>query len=234
VPAPDAERRARVARSVPGMEREVIVRGSAEVRIPPDRALVHVTLDADGGSRDDAYRGAARTAAAVDAIFEQHASETDRIVTTALAVQPLTRWRKGELIRTGWRATRRSTVEVVEFGGLGALLADLVGAGATIGGPDWVVDDTNDAVDRVRVLAAEDARRRAEAYVGGLGIALGSIRWIAEPGLRTTSTEPPVVRMQMAAAGGARAFAVEEEPVIEVEPADSIIAASVEVSFDLA
>lgn len=217
------------------MEREVIVKGSAEVRIPPDRALVHVTLDADGGSRDDAYRAAARTAAAVDAAFEQHAAETDRVVTTALAVQPLTRWRKGELIRTGWRATRRSTVEVVAFEGLGALLADLVAAGATLAGPEWVVDDTNDAIDRVRVLAAEDARRRAEAYVAGLGIGLGEVRWVAEPGLRTSGGDQPVLRMApMAAGGGARAFAAEEEPVIEVEPADTVIAASVEVAFGFA
>ena len=218
------------------MEREVVVRGAAEVRIPPDRAVVHVTLDADGSSRDDAYRTAARTAAAVDAALEQHQGEIDRIVTAALAVQPLTRWRKGEIVRTGWRATRRSTVEVVVFDGLGALLADLVAAGATLAGPQWVVDDTNDAVDRVRTLAAQDARRRAEAYVAGLGVGLGPLRWVAEPGLRISGSEVPTVRMapMAAAAGGARAFAAEEEPVIEVEPADSVIAASVEVSFALA
>jgi uncharacterized protein YggE len=216
------------------MEREVIVKGSAELRIPPDRALVHVTLDADGGSRDDAYQAAARTAAAVDAVFEQHAAETERIVTTTLAVQPLTRWRKGELIRTGWRATRRSTLEVVAFEGLGAILADVVGAGATIAGPEWVVDEGNEAFDRVRSLAAQDARRRAATYVDGLGVTLGPLRWVAEPGLRTSGGEPPMVRMAMAAGGAARGFAAdEEEPVIQVEPADSVIEASVEVSFSI-
>jgi uncharacterized protein YggE len=214
------------------MEREVIVKGSAEVRIPPDRAVIHVTLDADGGSRDDAYRAAALTATAVDAVFEQHAGETERIVTAALGVQPLTRWRKGELIRTGWRATRRSRVEVVAFEGLGAIFADLVGAGATVGGPDWIVDEGNEAFDRVRTLAAQDAHRRASTYVAGLGVALGPLRWVAEPGLRIAGGEAPMVRMAMAA-GGARAFAAEEDPVIEVEPADSVIAASVEVSFSI-
>ena len=214
------------------MEHEVIVKGSADIRIPPDRALVHATLDADGSARDDAYKAAARTAAAVDAVLEQHAAETERVVTTALAVQPLTRWRKGELIRTGWRATRRSAIEVVDFTGLGSLLAELVGAGAQIVGPTWIVDDANPAIDRVRVLAAEDARRRAEAYAAGLGFALGPVRWVSEPGLRTSGGEPPMVRMAMAA-GGARSFAAEEEPVIEIEPADTDITASVEVGFGL-
>jgi uncharacterized protein len=217
------------------MEREVIVRGTAEVRVRPDRAIVHATLDADGGSRDDAYRAAARTATAVDAALEHHAAATDRVVTSALAVQPLTRWRKGELIRTGWRASRRSTIDVVGFESLGALIADLVGADATISGPEWVVDDGNEAIDRVRALAAADARRRADAYASGLGVALGEIRWIAEPGLRLSGGEPPVRAMFAAAQGGAARMAADvEEPIIEVEPADSLIETSVEVAFALA
>lgn len=168
----------------------------------------------------------------MDAALDQHGAAIDRVVTTALTVQPLTRWRKGELIRTGWRATRRSAVDVVDFTGLGALLADLVAAGAMVHGPTWIVDDANPAIDRVRVLAAEDARRRAEAYAGGLGVLLGPVRWVAEPGLRTSGGESPVMRMAVAA-GAPRGFAAEEEPVIEVEPADTEVTASVEVGFEL-
>jgi uncharacterized protein YggE len=214
------------------MERTIIVGGSAEVRIAPDRALVHATLDADGGSRDDAYRAAARTAAAVDAVLAQHAGATERVVTASLAVQPLTKWRKGEIIRTGWRASRRSDVEVTGFEALGVLLADLAGAGATIAGPNWQVDDTNEAYDRARTLAAQDARRRADAYVEGLGMAIAGVAWIAEPGLRTSGGEPQV-RAMMAVAGAARGGAVDEDVVIEVTPADATISASVEVGFDL-
>jgi len=215
------------------MERTIIVRGSAELRIPPDRALVEVTLDADGSSRDDAYRDAAGTASAIDAVIDRHAAETERVVTAALTVQPLTRWRRGEAIRTGWRATRRSVIEVTGFEGLGLLLSELTGAGGTIAGPTWQVDDSNEAHDRVRVLAAEDARRRAESYAVGLGVTLAGITWIAEPGLRSTSSEP-VHRMMPMAVSSRMAADLEEEVVIEVAPADSIIGAQVEVSFAFA
>ena len=203
------------------------------LELPQDALLVGPGLKADGDTSRLVQRVLAGDgpAAVVDAALEQHAGDTDRVVTDALAVQPLTRWRKGELIRTGWRATRRSTVEVVGFDGLGSLLADVVGAGAMIAGPEWIVDDGNAAIDRVRVLAAHDARRRAEAYATGLGVTLGPLRWAAEPGLRTSSGEPPT-RM-MALAGSARGLAADEDPVIEIEPADTVVEASVEVSFGL-
>ena len=215
------------------MDREIIVRGSAELRIPPDRALVHATLDADGGSRDDAYSGAARTAAAVDAVLATYADGAERVVTTALTVQPLTRWRKGELVRTGWRATRRSLLDLTSFERMGALLADLAAAGATIAGPDWRVDETNEAHDRVRALAAQDARRRAEAYADGLGVAVGDLRWVAEPGLRSSSPEVGHGAL-MSFASAPQGGSVDDEAIIEVAPADTTIAASVEVAFALA
>ena len=214
------------------MERSIIVSGSAEVRVLPDRALVVVTVDADAGSRDDAYQRAAGTASAVDVVLDHRAGEIARVATAALTVQPLTRWRKGEVVRTGWRASRRTEVEVIGFEGLGLLLAELTGAGATIDGPDWRVDDTNEAYDRVRQLAAQDARRRAEAYASGLGVLLGAVDWIAEPGLRSSSAEP-VHRMMALASVSRMADAPEDEVVIEVTPADSIIEAVVEVSFSI-
>lgn len=214
------------------MERAIIVSGTAEIRILPDRALVLVTVDADAGSRDDAYRRAAGTASAVDVVLDHHAGEIERVVTAALTVQPLTRWRKGEVVRTGWRASRRTEVEVTGFEGLGLLLSELTGAGATIDGPTWRVDDTNEAYDRVRQLAAQDARRRAEAYASGLGVPLGAINWMAEPGLRSSSGEPTHRIMTLASAARMDG-AVEDELVIEVTPADSIIEAAIEVSFSI-
>jgi hypothetical protein len=90
-------------------------------------------------------RAAATATGAVDSVLAEHAGEIERTVTTALSVQPLTRHRRGEIVRTGWRATRRSAVEVVGFEGLGTLLAELAAASATIDGPTWVVDETNEA-----------------------------------------------------------------------------------------
>ena len=210
------------------------MKGTAEGRVTPDRALVYLTIDADGGSREDAYAAAAQTATAVDGVLATHAPAIERTVTAALMVQPRTRWKRGESVRTGWRAARTSVVEVTSFERLGEMLAELAAAGATIAGPDWKVDDDNDGYREVRMAAAADARRRAEAYAAGLNVPLGAPRWLSEPGLRLTGTSTeyfaaPAQAMRALSAGPEMA----EPDVIDVSPEDVIIHAAVEVSFAL-
>ena len=150
----------------------------------PDRALVRVTIEADGAARDDAYREAARLAGQVDAALAHRQAAVDRTITTSLVVHPKTRWKKGESVRTGWRASRTSVVEVVDFSVLGDLLAELAAAGAAVDGPTWQLDPTNPVHHEVRRLAAADARTRADAYAAALGLRVTGVAWVAEPGLR--------------------------------------------------
>jgi uncharacterized protein YggE len=213
---------------------EIIVKGTAEARVSPDRARLQVALDADGSNRDEAYRRAAEIAARVDAVLERHDAAIDRTVTAALSVFPLSRWRKGESVRTGWRAARHTLVEVTVFDDLGTMLAELATAEATITGPDWRVDQANAAYDAVRRDAAADARRRATSYAAGLGVSLGAVRWIAEPGLRLAGDGgfgagglTLAAHAMPAARGGG------DEPVIDVSPADIDISVAVEVAFAL-
>jgi uncharacterized protein len=211
-------------------EPEIIVRGSAEVRVLPDRAVLRVDLDGDGQSRDEAYRQAAPLAEAVDRVVEAHRARLERVVTAALAVQPKTRWRRGENVRTGWRASRTTLLDVVDFTGLGDLFAELAGAGGAVTGPTWYVDPTNPAHDDARQQAAADARRRADAYAAALGLRVAGPAWVAEPGLRRGSggDGPPMMRA-MAAAG---AFGgAPEQDVIDVNPEEVVVGAAVEVGF---
>lgn len=213
------------------MKREIVVQGRAEARVAPDRALVLVTAEADGGSRDDAYRAATTTATAVDAVLANHAAAIGRTASEALVVAPLTRWRKGEQIRTGWRASRVTRVEITGFTDVGPLLAELVGADASVVGPTWLVDEDNAAYDEVRAAAAADARRRADAYAAGLGLTVGGVNWVAEPGLRSTPGYGGVTTMFSAEGGLALSAQSLDEDVIDVRPADLDITSQVEVSF---
>jgi uncharacterized protein YggE len=211
---------------------EIIVRGSAEVRVLPDRAALRVDLDGDGPSRDEAYRQAAPLAEAVDRVVEAHRARLARVVTAALAVQPRTRWRRGENIRTGWRASRTTLLDVVDFAGLGDLFAELAAAGGAVAGPTWHVDPTNPAHDEARRQAAADARRRADAYAAALGLRVLAPAWVAEPGLRRGGgggDGPPMARAMGAA--GSRAFGAAEQDVIDVNPEEVVVAAAVEVGF---
>jgi hypothetical protein len=194
-----------------------------------------VDLDGDGQSRDEAYRQAFPLAEAVDRVVEAHRARMERVVTAALAVQPKTRWRRGENVRTGWRASRTTLLDVVDFTALGDLFAELAAAGGAVTGPTWHVDRTNAAHDEARRQAAADARRRADAYAEALGLRVVGPAWVAEPGLRLAGggDGPPMMRA-MAAPAGAGGYGGPEQDVIDVNPEEVIVAAAVEVGFRIA
>jgi uncharacterized protein YggE len=210
------------------MESEIVVRGAGRARAMPDRAVVRVEVDGDGSSREDAYAKAAPQAAQVDDVLAGHEAALDRVATAALMVHPRTRWRKGEAVRTGWRATRTSVVEVVDFTHLGDLMAELAGAGGAVSGPYWQLDPTNDVYGTARRRAAEDARRRADLYAAALGLRIGGVAWVAEPGLR--GDQPRNVAVAGAALARGRDAAGDDD-VIEVSPDEMTVEAEVEVGF---
>jgi uncharacterized protein YggE len=212
------------------METEVIVMGRAEARSLPDRAVIHCTIDAEGSSRESAYSDAAESAKQVDEVLATHREAFGRVTTAALVVHPKTRWRKGESVRTGWLARRLTTVEVTGFEHLGELIAELAAGGASIAGPTWQVDPINPVHSEARQSAARDARQRAADYASALGVEIGDIAWISEPGLRLSVDSGPPTRAFAAARGGAPDGALAEE-TIEVTPEEITVDARVEVAF---
>ncbi|MBO0836362.1 MAG: SIMPL domain-containing protein [Actinobacteria bacterium] len=195
----------------------------------PDLASITVRVEGEGQSRDDAYQMASSTAAAVDAVLADFQAAIDRASTAALAVQPKTRWRKGETQRTGWQASRVSVVEIKDTARVADLLNALAGAGADIGGLCWMVAPTNEAFALARQRAGEDAGARARQYAQALDIKLGPVAWAAEPGLRTRDTA------WMGAAGGPRAMSAgAAEMPINVNPEELTISAALEVAYSIA
>lgn len=216
------------------MEREIVVRGTGQARALPDTAGLRVEVTADAKTHDEAEAARTALAAKVDAALAEHADAIDRTTVAALRVQPRTRWHRGEDIRTGWRASRTSFVEVSELDVLGALMSGLVEAGAAIQGPQWTISPANPAHDEARRAAAEDARARAESYVEALGLTLGLVGWVAEPGMRTAPGQPRAAmteapRMVMASAPAAEAA----EPVEDLSPSEMTVEAAVEVGFGI-
>jgi uncharacterized protein len=211
------------------VDAEIVVRGEAVARVLPDRATVRAVVDGDGATRDEAYAAAAEPARAVDEVIERFGEVITRTSTSSLVVQPTTRWHKGESRRTGWRASRTSSIEVEDLGQLGDLAAALAVAGAAIDGPRWQLDPTNPIHEQLRQAAAKDARGRADAYASALGLGLGAVAWVAEPGLRRTDggEQALYARAAMGAHGGG-------EDVIEVTPEEIEVEVSVEVGFSFA
>jgi uncharacterized protein len=127
------------------VDEELIVRGVGEVRVMPDLASVRVGVEGEGQSREDAYQAASDTAKAVDGVLADFASAIGRVITAALAVQPRTRWRKGESQRTGWQAFRVSVVEISDTSRVGELMNAVAGAGGNISGLSWTVAKENES-----------------------------------------------------------------------------------------
>ena len=89
------------------------------------------------------------------------------------------------------------------------------------------------AHDEARRAAAADARRRAESYAAALGLAVGPVAWIAEPGLRLGGGDGggmfrPAAALRVGKAGG-----VADETEIDVHPEEITVMASVEVAFTI-
>jgi uncharacterized protein len=211
------------------VDRELIVRGVGEVRAMPDLASVRVGVDGQGHSREEAYQTASTTAVAVDGVLADFETAIDRVITAALAVEPKTRWRKGETQRTGWQAFRISVVEIKETARVGELLNALAGAGASISGLSWMVAPANESFALARRRAGEDAQARAQQYAQALGIKLGPVAWACEPGLRGTGQTG---WMSAAAAGGAVSSGAAEE-AMDVAPEEVTIGAALEVAYRL-
>ena len=213
------------------MDRELIVRGVGEVRAMPDLASVRVSVAGDGQSQEEAYQLASVSAAAVDVVLADFEPAIDRVITDALAVQPKTRWRKGESHQTGWQAFRTSVVEVSGTSRVSELLSALAGAGASISGLSWAVAPGNESFAQARQRAGEDATARAEQYARALGIKLGGVAWASEPGLRSPGqmdwTLAPTNAALAASAGNA------EEP-ISVNADEVTIRAVLEVGYTIA
>jgi len=232
--------RGRHGGSVLAMEREIVVRGTGEARALPDLASLRVEVTADHKTRDEAYEARAKLAAKVDVVFADHRNAIGRTTVASLWVQPRTRWHRGEDIRTGWRASRTSFVDVVVLDALGEIMSDVVEAGGAVQGPQWSMALTNPAYDVARRAAAEDARHRAQSYAQALDLTLGPVAWVAEPGMRTVPVSPldgvadagsgaPVTRLT-----AATAYAPEPaEPAEDLTPSEMTVEVTVEVGFGI-
>lgn len=215
------------------MEREIIVKGWGQARSMPDRAVIDVVVEAEGGTQEQSYNDAARLTQRVDEVLANRADAVARVLAAVLTVHPRSRWKRGESVRAGWRAARGATVEVSDFSQLGELIAELTSAGGAVSGPNWRLEESNPAHRDARRTAAEDARRRAEDYAGALGLALGPVAWVSEPGLRGGGEASGRIGVALAAQAGGAAMPREPDEVIDVTPAEMTTTAEVEVGFSL-
>ena len=123
----------------------------------------------------------------------------------------------------GFRATARTSLRLEDPAVVARVLREAVAeADARVDGPTWLVRPDNAAhLDAARAAAAA-ARGKAEAYAEALGVRLGALERVAEPGLGPPEPKPFM-----------RAAAEAAPAEIGVEPGELLVSASVEVTYAL-
>ncbi|HEV3311338.1 MAG TPA: SIMPL domain-containing protein [Chloroflexota bacterium] len=211
------------------MPRDVTVSGVGRAASLPDRADLTVGIEREATTREQAYSQTAEASASVDQVISRFASALDRATTTSLSVLPRRQHRDGESVQTGWISSRSMILDVTDFTHMSELVRELTAAGASVSGLAWRLDPDNEAYSEARRLAASDALRRSADYARALDLTLGSVLWIAEPGLRDSANEPRRVGRPMAAS----AWAGGDEQVVGVQPEEIAVSATVELAMEL-
>jgi uncharacterized protein len=208
----------------------VTVRGSAEREVDPDRVRITVTVEGEAAEADQALADLAERSAALDELIEQAGEAILARRPSSVSVGP-TYDRNGQV--RGQTARRTVTVEARPVGQLGELLARAVDvAGTSLGGMQWLVEPGNAVHASLRAEAAADARMRAEVYAEAVGMRLGQLDWIAEPGLGTgPPPEPglPRARTMLAAA----MEQADSSRILDLQPEPISVTAEVEARYAL-
>jgi uncharacterized protein len=200
----------------------VTVRGTASVPATPDEAGLSIELSDLRDTPEAAYARVAERSAALEELLDELEVERPRRSTAGISIRPHVEYVDGREEHRGYRATARTIVRLEDAALIARLLREAVArADARVEGPWWVVRPDNAARLEAARLAASDARQRAEAYADALGVRLGALKRVREPGLR-----PAPRGFERATLG-----AVADAPPIGVEPGELQVSASVDVTY---
>lgn len=161
----------------------VVVRGHGLVPGEPDQLEVALTVSAVEDSAASALTVAARLSGELVTVLSELAVPDGARSTSGLSVREEFERIEGRWARRGYRASNQVVVRLREPDRIGRLMSQAVArARARVDGPRWRFKPDNPARAEACRQAATDARRKAEAYAGALGLRLGEVLKVAEPG----------------------------------------------------
>ncbi len=210
------------------MDDLIVVRGTASQTATADRGVLRITVRAKQPTLAEAERALAELTSAVDAVLDHASAIISARQTEHLSIRPNSFWapESGRMVVDGHVGERSVRITLSDLEQAGSLIRTLYDSAAVeISGPEWEMEPDNPAYGQIRRAAAQDARQRAEQYAAGLGLSVGSVAHVSEPGLRA---EPPGAARAMAMRADAESAA---EPTIDLGSAEVRVSASVDVSF---
>jgi uncharacterized protein YggE len=161
----------------------VVVRGHAAVPAEPDQLQVTLTVSAVMGTADGALAEAGRLNAELGRVLDELAIGACDRSQSGLMVREEFERVEGRWARRGYRAANVVAVRMTDPTHVGRLLREAVDrAGVQVDGPRWRCRPEHPARVEACRQAAVDARRKAAAYAAALGLRLGAVLRVDEPG----------------------------------------------------
>lgn len=174
----------------------VIVTGEGRAEVTPDMAQMMLGVSDRGDTAAAAMAAiATRMTKVVEALKAQGIEARD-IQTSGLTVAPQFNYDQNgappQLM--GYAASNMVTVRVRDLAKLGAIMDEVIAAGATdFNGLTYGLNDPAPVEDAARRDAVAKARARAELYAGELGMKLGPVRMLSEQAIMA-APQPMMMR----------------------------------------
>ncbi len=185
--------------------RQISVTGEARTEVAPDRASITLGVTVEADSAAAAMRAVSQDMAAVIDRLAAAGIAAEDMQTQRISVDPIWSGNRhdGSPVKreiTGFVASNTLLVRVRDLGNLGAILDDVLDAGANeFRGLSFGVADRAAVLDQIRGDAVRDAIRKARQLAEAADMTLGPVRSISEHG---GGGGVPMMAMEMARSGG--------------------------------
>jgi len=180
--------------------RTITVVGQGQVQEAPDQAVIVVGASHQADTAEQALSQANHAVAEMIEVLEASGIDGRDMQTSGLGLRPVYDHNRKDNQRpllVGFTASNRLTVKVRDIASVGAVLSDLVAAGANdISSVSFGLSDPERTQDAARRDAVADARAKATLYAEAAGVSLGKVVSISEAG--ATMPRPEMMRTAMA------------------------------------
>jgi uncharacterized protein YggE len=208
-----------IATPAPSTVKGIVVSGTGRVSARPDRATVSAGVQTRGRTAQEAQNDNNQTMQAVIAAIKAVGIPDQSIRTNGVSLYPI--YDQGQVI-TGYNASNNVVVTVDDVNQVGTVLDAAVRAGANQAtNVQFGFKDESALRNKALAAAAADARAKADALAGALGLQITGIESVAEGGVST-----PIVTQPRAL--GVSAAAPASAPI---EPGQLDVVAQVTVVF---
>jgi uncharacterized protein YggE len=202
------------------IDKLMTVTGEGTIAAVPDSVVIRLGVSSQGKTARAASDANAKEMTVVLAAIKESGVADRDIQTTSLSLQPQYDPNKAGAPRLiGFQATNQVTIKIRDIGQLPAVLDRAIAAGANeMSGIEFVVSEQAKLLDKARIEAIADARRKAELYASAAGMKVGRVMAISEEGPTQTPRAYQTMR-----AGAATPIA----------PGEQMLRAVVTVSYEL-